>query len=748
MKTVRVFIAILFSVFALSMTSYGETVLRVGVEEDKPLSFRAQGPKAGGFAVDVLEEICNQNGIRVEYVYSDLSGEISMLENGEIDVLTLGYSNERAERFKYIEEPLIENWGTVVSLKPSQRISDISGKKVAVVMDDLYAQNFKKVIMGIENEPSYIYVSSYEDVFRRVRDKTADYGIVSRFSMAARDDGNEYYETPVLINPVELRYAFRKDIPDEIYNIFDSGVKNMKSDRDSKYYEAIEKWFFIQERGAIPEQVVWFVSGLIAAVLILCILNLWYKDKIRKKEIQLTAKNKLLSEKNESIYKMNEKLSQDMDDLRKSKETIYKMAYYDQLTGLFNKNSLNMDMRNMCKQKDVFSIVFFDLDNFKIINDTMGFLQGDELLKKVSSILVRESDENKSLYRWSGDEFVFLCKGMDSEDEISKFCSNILKNFEEPITLKDMNFFPSASIGVSIFPANAQSHEELIKKANAALHFVKSKEKCGYKIYSEDITDEAIKKLELDAKLRSAVENDEIQAYFQPRVNAQNGDIVGMEALARWTDSDGKFISPASFIPLAEENGLVKKIGRAMLQKSCIQAKAWLDMGYELSVSVNLSSRQLEDEQVLEYIDESLKTSGLGSEHLELEITESSIIENMDSALSIIEKIRSRGIRVLLDDFGTGYSSLNYLRRMPIDTIKIDKSFMDMIFEGHKEEAITSYIISLSHRMGLTVVAEGVEKKEQVEFLREKGCDEIQGFFFSRPLTAEKFEKLLKEKAS
>ncbi len=748
MKTVRVFIAILFSIFALNMTSYGETVLRVGVEEDKPLSFKAQDSRAGGFAVDILEEICSQNGIEVEYVYSDLSSEISMLENGEIDMLTLGYSNERAQRFKYIEEPIIENWGTVISLKPSQKLQDMGGKMVALVMDDLYAQNFKKVAAGINQEPAYIYVSSYDDVFRLVESKTADYGVVSRFSMAVNGRGREYYETPVLINPVELRYAFRKDIPGEIYNIFDSGVKSMKSERGSKYYEAIEKWFSFQTRDAIPEKAVWFVSGLIAAVLILCTVNLFYKNKIRRNEIQLMDKNRLLREKNDSIYKMNEKLSKDMEKLRENKETIYKMAYYDQLTGLFNKNSLNMDIRNMCKQKESFAVVFFDLDNFKIVNDTMGFLQGDELLKKISSILIRESDEGNSLYRWGGDEFVFLCRKMNDEYEIAKFCNRVLENFESPVTLKNMKFFPSASIGVSIFPKNAKNHEELIKKANAALHYVKSKGKCGYKIYSEDITDEAIKRLEIDTKLRGAVENDEIQAYFQPRVSAENGGIVGMEALARWIDSDGNFISPAKFIPIAEENGLVRKIGRTMLQKSCIHAKAWHDMGYDLSVSVNLSSRQLEDEEVLEHIDEALQISGLSSEFLEMEITESSIIENMDSALAIIEKIRNRGIRVLLDDFGTGYSSLNYLRRMPIDTIKIDKSFMDMIFEGPKEMAITSYIISLAHEMELTVVAEGVEEKEQVEFLQERGCDEIQGFFFSKPLSAEKFEKLLKEKAS
>ncbi|KDR95852.1 diguanylate cyclase (GGDEF) domain-containing protein [Peptoclostridium litorale DSM 5388] len=437
---------------------------------------------------------------------------------------------------------------------------------------------------------------------------------------------------------------------------------------------------------------------------------------------------------------MNKKL---ISENKKNKKTIHKLSYYDSLTGLFNRESLYMHLKNLCLNKDEFSVIFFDIDKLKAINDTLGYFNGDRVIKKIAAMLRALAYENCRLYRWGGDEFVFLLKENNSLMRAESLSKKILNLFEYPIKIKDNELFITGSIGISNYPKDAIDFEGLLKKATTALHHSKDMGRNSYRVHDERISEKALNKVLLETKLRVALLKDEFHVYYQPKVNIRSGKIVGMEALVRWIDSEGRIISPAEFIPIAEETGLIQKIGDIVLKRACMQTKAMADEGYDLCVSVNLSARQFEDMNLIEKIEEALNQANLESKYLELEITDNTIMNTLDTSIEIIKKIRKRGIKVSLDDFGTGYSSLNYLVQMPIDILKIDKVFIDKKFDAKKQRIILESVISLAKKMDLKVIAEGVERLQQLDFLKSQGCDEFQGYYFSRPLPIEEFKRLL-----
>ncbi len=441
--------------------------------------------------------------------------------------------------------------------------------------------------------------------------------------------------------------------------------------------------------------------------------------------------------------KMNKKIKSVINEIGKNRRLRHKNSYYDSLTGLRNRESLYLDLRALYLNKDEFSVMFFDVDKLKVINDTLGYFNGDRLIKKISKRLVSLSAENCKLYRWGGDEFVFILKENNSLLSAKNLSTNILNLFEEPIKIKDHELFVTGSIGISNYPEDGVEFEEIIRKATIALHHAKDSGRNIYKVHDQKLSEKALGKVLLETKLRAALLKDEFHVYYQPKVNISSGKVVGMEALVRWIDFEGRIISPVEFIPIAEETGLIKKIGEIVLKRACMQVKALIDEGHDLCVSVNLSAKQFEDKNLVKIVEETLGRTGLESKHLELEITENTIMNNLSTSIDMINKIREKGIKVSLDDFGTGYSSLNYLVQMPIDILKIDKVFIDEKFDEKKQKIILEAVISLAKKMNLKVIAEGVERLQQLDFLKSQGCDEFQGYYFSRPVPMEEFKRLI-----
>jgi len=424
-------------------------------------------------------------------------------------------------------------------------------------------------------------------------------------------------------------------------------------------------------------------------------------------------------------------------------------VYYDQLTYLPNRFLIeriaSSELVTAGENKSKVSIMYMDLDNFKDVNDTLGHTVGDELLKKVGKLIENTTSNLETVGRLGGDEFILVLSQANTKEKVTEYANKIIGLFNKPIVINEREIFITTSIGIAMYPDDGKDFNTLSKSADMAMYNAKGLGKNRYKYFTAELNKAAIEKSEVEDGLRHAIQNKELKVFYQAQINLKTARIDGMEALVRWFHPEKGMISPTKFIPLAEETGLIIPIGNIVLYEACIQNKMWQEIGFApLRVAVNLSAKQFEQENLVEVIQEILAKTRLEPKWLELEITESIIMKNFELSIEILNKFRGMGIHVSLDDFGTGYSSLNYLKRLPIDTLKIDKSFVDNITQDSNDEIIAKAVIELAHKMGLEVVAEGVEEVEQLNFLKEQKCDKIQGFLFSKPVSEEDFQKLIK----
>ena len=437
--------------------------------------------------------------------------------------------------------------------------------------------------------------------------------------------------------------------------------------------------------------------------------------------------------------------------MRKDAEAVIKkMAYYDGLTGLPNRALIEhktcFELLKAEENNNKLALIYMDVDNFKTVNDTLGHIEGNELLKIIGGLLRNIVGDLGSVARLGGDEFVFLLPSFNSVERVCDFASEIINIINKPLTISNKEFHLTASVGIAIYPDDGKDFNRLMKSADIAMYHAKGHGKNRCEFFTKEMNVRIIEKLELEDSLRSAIKNNEFKVFYQPQINMETGKIDGMEALVRWEHPEKSIIPPIKFIPLAEDTGLIIPIGNIVLYEACTQNKRWQDAGYTpLRVAVNLSAKQFQQEDLVEIIKKILEETGLEPQWLELEITESILMKNLEFSIHMLNKLRTMGIHVSLDDFGTGYSSLNYLKLLPIDTLKIDKSFMDNITIDAKDEIIAKAIIELAHKMGLEVIAEGVEYDEQFNFLKQHKCDKVQGYLFSKPVPSEEFEQLLKE---
>ena len=454
----------------------------------------------------------------------------------------------------------------------------------------------------------------------------------------------------------------------------------------------------------------------------------------------------------EVIRNISEDLSTEAQ-LREHRERLYHLVHHDALTNLPNRMLLQDRLSRMmmkAKRNNTYvAILFLDLDRFKKINETLGHDVGDKLLLEVSKRLencVRKSD---TVARLGGDEFGIILDDLRDVKFVAVVARKILQALSKPILIQEYELYATSSIGISLYPDDGEEEDELLRCADTALYLAKDAGKNNYQYYTSDMNTRAFEFLLMESGLRKAVDNDELVVFYQPLINLENNMLIGMEALLRWQHPEKGMISPGDFIPLAEETGLIEPIGEWVLRAACIQNKKWQDAGYPpVKVSVNMSARQFSKKNVVEMIDNILKEIDLSPEYLGIEITESVIMQDVKSTISKLKKMNKMGISLSIDDFGTGYSSLSYLKLFPIDNLKIDRSFVFNITSDSTDAAIAASVILLAHSMNLKVVAEGVETKEQLEVLRQQGCDIVQGFLFSKPIAAEEFvpffEPLLK----
>ncbi len=390
------------------------------------------------------------------------------------------------------------------------------------------------------------------------------------------------------------------------------------------------------------------------------------------------------------------------------------------------------------RRKRIVAVLSLGLDRFKNINDTLGHVIGDLLLKGVSERLIDCVREGDTVARSGGDEFIFILDDITRLEDIGKIAKKIMKAFRKPLLLKGNELFVTTSIGISLYPNDGTTAETLLKNADTAMYRAKEQGKNNYQLFAADMNVKAEEYLKLETHLRYALERDELALYYQPMVDCKTGEVVSMEVLLRWVHSELGEIPPSKFIPIAEEAGLIAEIGNWVLKMACAQNKAWQDAGFDaFRVAVNLSARQFDDKKLAKSVQAVLGETGLDPSYLELELTEGIVMKNPEVTVEILRSFHILGIEISIDDFGTGYSSLSYLKRFPVNSLKIDRSFIQDITHDPDDAAIIRAVIAMGHSLNLKIIAEGVEKVAQLEFLRAMQCDTVQGYLFSVPLPVE-----------
>ena len=500
----------------------------------------------------------------------------------------------------------------------------------------------------------------------------------------------------------------------------------------------------------IKEQTIILLVVIVTVViLLLLILTFFRTSRLKRRLVESQNENMTISsdyKKLETIYENTltsfNKLNNRYDELHKNRENIKKLAYTDPLTELPNRIAFIEMLDNIMltlRSGEIVGVMDIDLDNFKNINDTLGHSYGDELLIDVTHRLKQVMDENDYLARIGGDEFTFLTQNLSDTVSYEEKIKKIRNVFTFPFVLSTKEYFITVSIGVAFAPKDGKTAQSLIKNVDSAMYVAKANGKNTYAYFEQAFNQMLTDKIELQSELRKAMEKEEFILFYQAQMDLVNKRVLGFEALIRWHHPVKGLLYPNDFIYLAEESGMIVPIGKWVLESACHQLREWSDLGYnDINMAVNLSARQFKDKDFVQMVLEIIEETGINPNKLELEITESVALEDLDYTISTIKELKDRGIRFSLDDFGTGYSSMSYLKRLPVSNLKIDKSFLDTVMDDTSDQKIIQAIISLAKNLDLHVIAEGVERFEQEQFLQDSNCNIAQGYLYSKPVPKER----------
>ncbi|MDD7794196.1 putative bifunctional diguanylate cyclase/phosphodiesterase [Clostridium sp. 'White wine YQ'] len=446
------------------------------------------------------------------------------------------------------------------------------------------------------------------------------------------------------------------------------------------------------------------------------------------------------------LKETKEELKKQYDELVEKDEKIKYLVNHDRLTKLCNKSYLIkrlcgiVDSENKTKK---FALLFLDIGDFKNTNDILGHHYGDQLLILIAQKLRKIKDDKCSVYRWGGDEFIVLFDNYKEKTEVIALAESVINNINDEFKIGGKKVYVSLNIGIAIYPYDGTDINNIIKNSEVALYEAKKLGKNKYRFYDKMLFEKIYRKDILEKYLRNSIKNNELSIKYQPQYNVESRKIIGYEALLRWNSKELGEISPVEFISVAEDSGLIISLGEWILREACRQNSKWIEKGIKNIIAINISPIQFEQRDFVEIVRNVLEENNLEPEQLELEITETALIKSLDRSIKTLEKLKKLGVKVSLDDFGTGYSSLNYLKNLPIDNLKIDKSFINDIAISDNSKHILTGIIQLAHMLNLKVIAEGIETDEQYEILKKINCDIAQGFLLSKPISKNEIEKLL-----
>lgn len=484
----------------------------------------------------------------------------------------------------------------------------------------------------------------------------------------------------------------------------------------------------------------------VATLIVLIVFLLeFYRSALKKQREVLQAKNRELELQ---AWKRSEELNHKNIQLQTVLEDIRHLGYYDALTNLPNRRLFMKHMfdaiGNARQSGKMVAVLFVDLDNFKIINDTMGHSLGDLVLKELSHKIKNSVRQTDFVSRQGGDEFTLLLPELGNIEQARQLITEIHQRIQEPFIINDIEIHIETSIGVALYPKHGDDIDNLIKCADIAMYHAKGQGKNKFSIYTPEMNQVYLRRMSINMQLRSAIQNEEFSLFYQPQVNITSGQITGIESLVRWTNPNLGDVTPSELIPIAEENGQIIPLGEWILLTACRQLKTWLDEGYNIpKVAVNISPVQFRDDKLVDSVKRILAETGLKPQYLELEITEGVAIYNEKAVLNKLVALKDIGIKVALDDFGTGYSCLAYLAQYPVDTLKIDRSFVKDILQNLDNRILVETMIIMAHNFDLDVVAEGIDTAEHFELLKDYKCDAVQGYLISPPVSAEHLRNLV-----
>ncbi|ELA7419096.1 bifunctional diguanylate cyclase/phosphodiesterase [Vibrio parahaemolyticus] len=491
-----------------------------------------------------------------------------------------------------------------------------------------------------------------------------------------------------------------------------------------------------------------FIVGLsILAVMI--VIALCYAFIANNNKLELKIKLEEEKKRKDILSQQNHKLTIEIERRKASEKELAFQAKYDTLTELPNRSygseRLALELIRASRTGSKVLVMFIDLDHFKQINDSMGHFVGDEILKLSAQRLQNVARKTDLLARIGGDEFLLVIPDLPDNDTAKRVASSVLSAFSEPFVWNNHEFFLTGSVGMSVFPDDGDNAEQLLACADMAMYRVKQDGRDAFCFYNHNMNQDLQRYLDLESRLRNAISNQLLEMYYQPIIELKSGKIVGAEALMRWNDEKFGFVNPEEFISIAEKNGLIHQLGEFAIQQACYQAAQWQSIS-PLFVSVNFSSVQFRYcDRLLAFIRQSLEESGLPAEQFDVEVTESLLFNHDDELVDMLDNLRALGTKLTIDDFGTGYSALSYLQKFPFDRLKIDRSFMQNVFENDSDRELVNVIIAMAKALRLKIVAEGIEEQRHVDYLNELNCEFGQGFHYSRPVPAKEFEQLLNQ---
>ena len=698
-----------------------------------PYEYVDKNGRFTGFNVDIINAIAEIMNIDVQIIPMSWDNAVWSLDNGEIHgIIGMSQNEDRLKRYKFTSNTVL-NEQVIFVHKDTVHVSSIeelAGFRVAYQRGDYN----EAVLLRIPNVKRFPKIDQEEALMALANgevDAVLGNKLVGIYHLQRNKLTDEIKIVGEPISSVKYGPVVSMD-NEELLNILEEGLHLII---ENKTYEAIyNKWFgesISNLRLILDLYKDKLIFGLIILLMSFVFLYMYSKrlqKEVSKRTLELEMANKNLIEQQKEIYNL---------------------AYFDPITSLPNRTYFVEEVNNKFENPDEivsnFAILFLDIDRFKHINDTLGHNVGDYILKLLGNRLSKLVKSGDIVARAGGDEFYILMNKYKHIDEVTDLAERILIDFKSPYIVKDYTLYLTTSIGIVTFPDGGVDTHSLIKNADLALYKSKGLGGNAYYIYGEELKSEGLERMMLLNQLRYAVEYDELVLHYQPQIDISTGEIRGVEALVRWNHPEKGLLYPDDFIPLAEESGFIIQMGEWIIRQACLDGKKWQDEGKEIIVSVNISSKQFQQDDFVNKVTEIINESGLNPRNLTLEITETIAISDIKHTIEVLNRLRSLGIAVAIDDFGTGYSSLSYLNEMSVNELKIDRSFIWDIERNDKNKLISNTIIVLAKQLGLRVIAEGVENSEQLYILKEMNCDIAQGYHFSRPVTKERIDEMILE---